>query len=81
MDYDDYVNKMLTVLGDGEKFVQLGPDVTHDKIKALELKFQKCFLKLVKNKDIFLDIYEAIRTVVSMQSQLYTLLKPHKDND
>lgn len=57
LDYDDYVNKMLTVFGDDEKIVQLGLDVTHDKTKAIELKFQKCFLKLVKNKNIFLDIY------------------------
>lgn len=30
---------MMTILGDEEKFVQLGPDSTHDKTKVIELKF------------------------------------------
>lgn len=33
MDYDDYVNKMMFFLGDGDKFISLGPDETHNRTK------------------------------------------------
>lgn len=39
-----YVNKMIIL--DVEKFTQFRPDVTHNKTKAIELKFQKTFMKL-----------------------------------
>lgn len=34
LDYDRCVKKMLPVLGDGEKFLQLGIDFTHDKTET-----------------------------------------------
>lgn len=37
----------------------------HKKTKALQLRFQKCLLKLVKNKDISVDVYEVIRPMGS----------------
>lgn len=42
--------KWWQILGDVEKFVQLGLDVTHDKTKATELK---TFAQIVKRKGCF----------------------------
>lgn len=56
----------MTVLEESEKFMQLWPDVMHDKTKAINLKFQKRFLKLVKNKNISVSMYEAIKLLGSV---------------
>lgn len=41
MDYDEYVNKMTAVLGNGDKFMKLRLNKTHDRTKSIELNFQK----------------------------------------
>lgn len=46
----------------------------HDKTKALQLRFQKCLLKLVKNKDISVDIYEVIRPMGSPISEVVLIV-------
>lgn len=76
--YHVSVNKLMEIL-DEEKFVQLRPDTTHDKTKA-KLKFLKHLLKLLKNNDISVNIYDAIRLVGSVWPQLYGLPKTHKEN-
>ena len=38
-DYQDYVNKMMTILGDTLKFVQLGPKDTYNSTISIETKF------------------------------------------
>lgn len=78
LDYKDYLNKMITILGDASKFIQLEPDVTHDKTKAIELKFRKCLLKLIKDYVLPVAIYEAVRSDRGW-SQLYGLPKTHKE--
>lgn len=50
MDYNDYINKMMAILGNGHTFLRLGLGKTHDRIKSIELNFQKPLLNLVKNK-------------------------------
>lgn len=71
LDYKDCANKKITILGDANKFIQLGPD----KIKTLELQFQKCLLKLIKDNVLPVNFNETIK-----QPQLYGLSKAHKDN-
>ena len=41
----DYVNRMITILGDTSKFVQLSSVDTHDFIISIEAKFPKLFIK------------------------------------
>lgn len=43
LNYNDYANKMMAVLGDGDKFIKLGLDKTHNGIKSIELSFTKVF--------------------------------------
>lgn len=78
LDYKNYLNKMITILGDASKFIHLEPDVTHDKTKDIELKFRKCLLKLVKDYVLSVAIYEAVRFDCGW-SQLYGLPKAHKE--
>lgn len=61
----------MTILGDANKFIQLGPD----KSKTIELQFQNGLLKLIKNNVLPVNVNEAIK-----QLQLYGLSKDHKDN-
>lgn len=78
LDYHVPVNKLMGIL-DEENFVQLRPDTTHDKTKA-KLKFQKHLLKLLKNEDISVNIYDVIRLVGSVWPLLYGLPKTHRVN-
>lgn len=48
------------------KLVQLGPDSTPERSKAMELICQKCLLKLVKRKPISMDIYDTMSPVSSV---------------
>lgn len=58
LDYSNYVNKILTNFENDENLTQMEPDITHGKTKSIEIKFQKCWLKLVKDKVVFVDIYK-----------------------
>lgn len=57
LDHKDYVNK-ITILGNT-------PGVILEKTKVFELKFQNYSLILVKDKVLPLDIYEAVRPILS----------------
>lgn len=50
MDYDEYVNKMIEVLGNGDKFMKLRHNKTCDRTKSIKLNFQKWTLGLVNDK-------------------------------
>lgn len=39
MDYDDYANKMMLILGDGDKLIRFGPGEIHNRTKSIDLNF------------------------------------------
>lgn len=60
------MNKIMTILGDTDKSIELGPDVTCDNTKSIELKFQKCLIELIKDKAFPVYIYEAVKSAGSV---------------
>ena len=87
MDRTTYVDKMLEIVQDTSKFVQIGPVVTFDKTDRREKDIQKFLLSLTEEKDsqgndkipeLKHNEYIKIRPVGSERPRLYGLPKTHK---
>ena len=48
LDYQCYVNKMMSIIGDTFKFLRLGPVNSYNHTTSIETKFQRSWLNLSK---------------------------------
>ena len=78
LDRSDYVSKMMSLLSDESKFTKCGPSDTYDFTVKIESAFQRRFRKLLKQKIINRETYNAIRPVGSQTPKMYGLPKTHK---
>ena len=79
LDYQCYVDKMMSILGDTSKFLRLGPVDNFDHTTSIETKFQRVLVELVKRGLLSSAISDQIRPTGSIQHRLYGLPKSHKD--
>ena len=78
LDKDDYVAKMLTILGQEDKFERLG-DVEQSDNTSLREKALQAFLLRYRNLGhIPSEVYERIRPVGACRPRMYGLPKLHK---
>ena len=78
MERTDYRTKMMKILGDSTKFVEIGPTAKHDRTATIEAKFQD-FLKALKDKKLITSSeYEFVRPTGSQLPMMYGLPKTHK---
>ena len=75
---DAYVEKMMCILGDTNKFLTLGPVSQFDQTAKIEQKLRKYLGELVKSKEITESIFEHIVPVGSQRPRMYGLPKTHK---
>lgn len=61
----------MTLLGEIDNFIQLDKMLDIKKSKAIDFIFQNCLLKLVNDKILPLEMYEAIRPHGSVRPLLY----------
>ena len=80
---DNYVEKMMTLLNDEEKFKPFCPSNRSDKNPFIlaEEKFNKALLRLKNFGYISQDVYRKIRSVGSRPARLYGLPKVNKNRE
>jgi hypothetical protein len=78
MNRDDYVNKMLEVLNDTDKFNKLSNIDTYNEITGLERKVRSVLKSLKKQKKLDPILYRRIYPSGSRPGLLYGLPKVHK---
>ena len=74
------MEKMMTILGNTNRFIRLVPVDTHDYTVSIEMKFQKNLVKWVKSGHLSITIFDLVRSISSIYSCFYGLPKTHKDN-
>ena len=74
----DYVEKMMSVLSQKDKFEKLGDVETCDRTLQQERALQAFLLKAYKKKDLSKEVYDRIRPVGSCRPRMYGLPKLHK---
>ena len=74
----DYVEKMKTILNDGNKFVRLGPVEDYDNTMKSESKLQKCLLQLRKVDQLTRSKYSNIVRFY-LNKIFSTLVEPSSD--
>ena len=79
LDYQCYVDKMMSILGDTSKFLRLGPVDNFDHTTSIETKFQRRLVEFVKRGLLSSAICDQIRPTGSIQPRLYGLSKTHED--
>jgi len=75
---NEYNDKMMTVLNDTTKFLDLGPATSNDNTAKIEAQIQRRLLQLNKEKLISKILYKAIRPTGSQRPCMYGLPKTHK---
>ena len=73
-----YIEKMMAILSDKTKFLDLGPAANNDNTARIESKIQRRLLQLKKESLISQSVYEAIRPTGSQRPRMYGLPKVHK---
>ena len=74
----DYVEKMMTILNDGSKFVKLGPVDTHDRTSNAEASLNGYLSELRSTGEITDELFDSVRSVGATRPRLYGLPKIHK---
>ena len=74
------MNKMLVLLQDQSKFLQLGSVDTHDRTSSFENEISKRLFELHKRGELSREYYKRIKLVDSLCLRMYGLLKIHKQN-
>jgi len=67
---NEYNDKMMTILNDTTKFLDLGPATSNDNIAKIETQIQQRLLQLNKEKLISKTEYKAIRPTGSRQPRM-----------
>ena len=78
MKRSDYVQKMLDILSQEDKFRRIGDADTNDSTVQQERALQALLLRACKNNHITRETYEEIRPVGSTRPRMYGLPKVHK---
>lgn len=78
LDRVDYIQKMLIILNDSEKFLKIGPVETCDNTYRNEIKMQKRLLYLFRKGYFSKETYDMIRPSGSLRPRFYGLPKVHK---
>ena len=73
LDYQCYVNKKMSILGDTSKFLRLGPSDSFDHTTSNETTYQRRLVELVKKRLLSSAIPEQIRPPGSIRPCLYGL--------
>ena len=69
---------MLSILGDGMKFVKIGDVSSNDSTNQQERALQAFLLRAVKNNHLSRDVYERIRPLGATRPRMYGLPKTQK---
>ena len=75
---EEYVEKMLAILAQDNKFVRIGSVKEHDRTCQQERALQAYLLRAFKRSEITREEYERIRPVGAMRPRMYGVPKVHK---
>ena len=75
---NEYNDKIMTILNDTNKFLDLGPATSNDNTAKIETQIQRRLLQLNKEKIISKTEYKAIRPTGSQRPSMYDFPNTHK---
>ena len=81
MNQNEYIEKMITILSQTDKFQRIGDTQTHDHMTLQERVLQKFLLRATNKGHLLREVCDEIRPTGSTRPRMYGVPKVHKEGN